>query len=453
MSPSCLKRSPEPAGGLFGKRAGLLSSGFLILSLAGSVLAGQGSGPWKNPPLRSTLDNGLTCIFQKDDSSELTCLILLIRGGRSAEPSGKSGLAYLTTRMAVEVPDEGKIRDLMVQSTRLSVASLEDCTLISVQCLSVSLVDALRIVSKIIRAPLFSGLRIDALIENMRHQGKAELDSAANAGHAEFMRAFFGPEGRGGAVWGTDEILKSIRKNDVIRFYETYFKASNMVLSVVSDLEEPVVAAHVRKYFGGLMTGARTETRPGAITVPADRRIYREKEAKQSYLGLGFSLPVLSARNYALAFLTEDVLGGGVGSKLWTLRFKEGLAYAVNSTISYPMGEGLLEAYLETSPEKLEAARSSLERVVRELAVAELTEEDLVTSRNNSVASFFRANETKEARARTAALFEARGLGCEFLATFLEEIRNVTAAEWNAFIRDVFKMDRSVEVIIGPKQE
>ena len=433
--------------------AGLLSSGLLVLILAGGVWAGQNLGPWKNPACRKTLDNGITYIFQKDDSSELTCIILLIRGGKSAEPAGKSGLAYLTTRLAVEVPDEGKIRDLMLQATRISVAALEDCTLISVQCLSENFEESLKIASKIIRDPLFSGLRIGAIVEIMGHQGKADLDSASNAGHAELMRAFFGPEGYGGSVWGTEESLKSIRKNDITQFYETYFKASNMVLSIASDLDESVVAGHVNKYLGRIETGARREASPGAVKVPAERQISREKEAKQSYLGLGFPLPGLSPRNYALACLTEDIIGGGIGSRLWALRFKERLAYEVNSSLYYPTGEGVFEAYIETSPEKLEAARSSLEGVFRDLAAVELTEEDLGISRNNTGASFLRANETKETRARTAALFEARGLGCEFLKSFLEEIRNVTVDEWNAFVRNVFNMDKSVEVVIGPQTE
>jgi len=433
--------------------AGLLSSGLLVLILAGGVWAGQNLGPWKNPACRKTLDNGITYIFQKDDSSELTCIILLIRGGKSAEPAGKSGLAYLTTRLAVEVPDEGKIRDLMLQATRISVAALEDCTLISVQCLSENFEESLKIASKIIRDPLFSGLRIGAIVEIMGHQGKADLDSASNAGHAELMRAFFGPEGYGGSVWGTEESLKSIRKNDITQFYETYFKASNMVLSIASDLDESVVAGHVNKYLGRIETGARREASPGAVKVPAERQISREKEAKQSYLGLGFPLPGLSPRNYALACLTEDIIGGGIGSRLWALRFKERLAYEVNSSLYYPTGEGVFEAYIETSPEKLGAARSSLEGVFRDLAAVELTEEDLGISRNNTGASFLRANETKETRARTAALFEARGLGCEFLKSFLEEIRNVTVDEWNAFVRNIFNMDKSVEVVIGPQTE
>ncbi len=452
MSPSCPKRNLK-AGGLFEKIAGLLCFGLSTLALAGGFLAGQDLKQGKNPLCRKTLDNGLTYIFQQDQSSELTCLLLLIRGGKSAEPTGKSGLAYLTTRLAVEIPDEGKVRDLMLQSTRVSVASLEDCTLISLQCLSSNFEESLKIVSKIIRDPLFSGLRIDAIIRIMIHQGKADLDSATNAGHAEFMQAFFGPQGYGGTAWGTEESLKSIRKNNISQFYETYFKASNMVLSVATDLEESVVAGYLSKYLGGIKSGTRAEIKPGSIMVPENRQIFGEKEAKQSYLGLGFPLPGLSPRNYALAYLTEDIVGGGVGSRLWALRFKDRLAYDVNSTIAYPAGEGVFEAYLETSPEKLESARSSLEKVFRDLAAAELTDEDLGISRNNARASFLRANETKENRARTAALFEARGLGCDFLENFFEEIQNVTVAEWNGFIKDVFNIDKSVEVVIGPKQK
>jgi predicted Zn-dependent peptidase len=419
--------------------------------LAGGALAGQDLGPWKNPPSRNTLDNGLTYLFQKDDSSELTYLVLLIRGGKSAEPAGKSGLAYLTTRLVMEVPDEENAQDLMLLSTRLSVASLEDCTTISVHCLSGNFEESLKIVSEIIREPFFSGPRIDAIVENMNHQRKTELDSASQAGHAGFMRAFFGPEGYGGAIWGTEESLKSIRKNDISQFYGTYFKAANMILSVATDLEEPLVATCFRKYFGGIQAGTRTEIRPGAVVIPEEKQIFREKEAMQSYLGLGFPLPGLSPRSYALAYLTEDILGGAVGSRLWSLRFKERLAYNVNSTVSYPMGGGVLEAYLETSPEKLEVARSSLESVFRGMAGTELTEEDLESAKNNATASFLRANETKEARARTAALFEARGLGCEFLGKLLEEMRNIGLDEMNVYLNEVFSPERAVEIVIGPE--
>jgi zinc protease len=422
-----------------------------ILLVAGLFPSGA-PGPLDGIAVRQATEAGLTWIFRKDASSELTCVLLLVRGGTGADPAGKAGLAYLGTRIAVDIPDEGKVRDIMVQSTRLSVTGLEDATMISVQCLSENLEDALKTVTRILRDPLISGLRIEAIKENMRHQAKTELDDSIRAGRAEAKRAFFGPDGGGGPVLGTEESLQAIRKKDVVGFYESRFRVSNMLLSVSSDLEEAVIASLFRKYFPGFRTGPRPEDRPLVPSIPAERRIALIKDAEQTYVGLHFPLPPLSARTYALAYLTEDLLGGGVGSRLWPLRSRDRLAYNVDSSLVLSAGGGLLSAYLETSPGKLDPARESIEAVIRELGAGNLSEEELEISRRSAAAAFLRANEMKEARARTALLFEARGLGFDYVETFPAELAAVGIDEMNAFLKSVLSMDRAVEVIIGPTE-
>ena len=350
MSRSCRRKQTEARARGLRRRA----AAFLIpLVIAGGLFPAASAEPPGGTALRNTTEAGLTWIFRRDTSSALTCVFLLVRGGTGADPAGKAGLAYLTTRSAIDIPDEGKIRDIMVQSTRLTVSGLEDATLVSVQCLSENLEDALKTVTRILKDPLFSGLRIDIIKENMRHQGKTELDDSVRAGRAEAKRAFFGPEGNGGPVWGTEETLKAIRKKDVADFYKSRFALSNMLLSVSSDLEEAAVARLVGKYFSGFPSGPRPEDIPAATQVPAERRVVRVKDAKQTYLGLHFPLPPASPRTYALASLAEDMLGGGVGSALWPLRSREHLAYTVDSSISIAAGGGVLSAYLETSPAKL----------------------------------------------------------------------------------------------------
>jgi zinc protease len=423
------------------------------LVIAGGLFPAAPAEPPGGTAVRKATEAGLTWIFRRDASSALTCVLLLVRGGSGADPAGKAGLAYLTTRSAIDIPDEGKVRDIMVQSTRLTVSGLEDVTMVSVQCLSENLEDALKTVTRILKDPLLSGLRIDLIKENMRHQGKTELDDSVRAGRAEAKRAFFGPEGYGGPVWGTDETLKAIKKKDVADFYKNRFTLSNMLLSVSSDLEEAAVARLVGKYFSGFPAGPRPEDRPAAAQVPAERRIVRVKDAKQIYLGLHFPLPPASPRAYALASLAEDMLGGGVGSALWPLRSREHLAYTVDSSISNAAGGGVLSAYLETSPAKLVRARESLEKVVRELAAGTLTGEDLEIARRSTVASFLRTNEMKETRTRTLLFFEARGLGYDYAERFPAELAAVGLDEMNAFLKDVLSMDKAVEIVIGPETE
>jgi len=69
---------------------------------------------------KKTLENGLSLIYQKDTSSSITVIQILIRGGQSAEPENKQGLAYLTTRLALEIPDQIITQDLMSQASQVS---------------------------------------------------------------------------------------------------------------------------------------------------------------------------------------------------------------------------------------------------------------------------------------------------------------------------------------------
>ena len=455
MSPSYPENRTETvvlSSGRRGAFRGWVAVFLMPLFLAGGLVPAEAPGPPDGTAVRQATEAGLTWIFRKDESSALTCVLLLVRGGTGADPAGKAGLAYLGTRIAVDIPDEGKVRDIMIQSTRLSVAGFEDATMVSVQCLSENLEEALATVTRILRDPVISGLRIDAIKENMRHQAKTELDDSVRAGRAEAKQAFFGLDGGGGPVWGTEESLKAIRKKDVVGFYESRFTASNMLLSVSSDLDEAVVAGLLRKYFSGFRAGPRPEDRALVLSIPAERRIVRVKDAEQTYVGLHFPLPPLSARAHALACLTEDLLGGGVGSRLWPLRSREHLAYTVDSSLSYAAGGGLLSAYLETSPAKLDRARGSLEAVIRELGTGNLSEEDLEIARRSAAAAFLRANEMKESRARTLLLFEARGLGFDYAERFPAELAAVSLDEMNAFLKTVLSMDRAVEVVIGPKE-
>jgi zinc protease len=433
-----------------------LGAVLIWLSLASGTLPAAGGAAEPHPGAharKNTLANGLTWIYQNDTSSATSSLFVLVGGGQDAEPLGKGGLAYLVTRLAVEIPDEGKARDLMIRATRMSVAVFEDCSMIGVQCLSENFEDALKTLGGMLRDPLLNGIRIDAIRENMKHLGRIAMDDSANAAHAGAMRLLFGPSGRGGPAWGTEETLDAIRKKDVQEWFRAHFAATNMIVSVASDLDEGTISGFLGKYFGGLEKGAVAESVPPAEVSGKSREVVLEKTSAQAYLGLGFPLPPLSRRNHILACIVDDVLGGGIGSRLWDLRFRDRLAYSFNSAMTYPKGPGFIEVYLETSPGKITAARGALERIVDSLASEGLRASDLENAAVNAASGFLRAYETKDARARSAALFEFRGLDCDFAASFAEEIRSVGLDEINAFVRSVMARSAAVEVRVGPKTD
>jgi predicted Zn-dependent peptidase len=299
--------------------------------------------------------------------------------------------------------------------------------------------------------PLFSGLRIERTKKIINYRRNTQEDDPANVAHKTYLERLFAKKGYGSSVLGSEESLKAIKKKDVKNFYDSYFKAENMVVVVISDLEKAPLIEILDEYFAKLPSGKPAESKPNFVTIPEERQILIEKDTMQFFISLGFPLPNITRKNFALASIVENLLGKGVGSRLWDLRYIEKLAYNVNAQATLMKDGGILEAYLETDKEKKEVALEALKKVLSSLFENGITEEELEVTKINAKASFLRENETKVIRAGNLASFEALGLGSEFLSGFFLEIDAIGLDEINTYIKDILNPEKGVEVVIGPK--
>lgn len=417
------------------------------------IFSNQIASRLKDQPEKEILSNGLTLIHQKDVSSAITVLQILIKGGKGTEPEEKGGLAYLTTRLAIEIPDRGKVQNLMNQASRIYMMCDYDYSHINITCLSEYMEEALKITSKIMLNPLFSGLRIERTKEQMLHKRKTQEDDPINVGHNAHLEKLFAKTGYGGSILGSEESLKAIKKKDIKNFYDNYFKAGGMVVAVISDMEKKTLNDILIKYLTEFPSGKLPESQQKTASIPEEKNFFIEKETKQFFISFAFPLPKITSKNFALSSIVENLLGKGVGSRLWALRYREKLAYNVNSRATQMKDGGILEVYLETDKEKKAVALESLKKVLNNLFENGIKEEELKVTKTNTKASFLRHNETKETRARNLASFEALGLGYEYLNKFSLEIDTIVLDEINAYIKDVLNPEKGVEVVIGPKEE
>ncbi len=305
------------------------------------------------------------------------------------------------------------------------------------------------------RDPLFSGIRIDRIKSFMRHLGEREQDESVNVGHLKNLAAIFGPSGYGSSVFGDEKSLKAIKKKDITDFYGKYFTAGRMALAVSSDLDKARILEVLQKYFSKIPTEKKAEA--GAQVVRerppagAEKEIFVEKDTKQTMVSVCFPLPQVSAENFLLASLVENLLGKGIGSRLWPLRAKEKLAYSVNAQALLMKKGGLLEAYLETDAKKRESAREALWKTVTSLYEQGITEDELAMTKANAKGDFLRENETKEGRIGNMIAFEGLGLGYDFLNRFIDELDAVKLDQVNAFIKEYLKPEKAILVFVGKK--
>jgi zinc protease len=408
---------------------------------------------WELPVKKKVLENGLPVILETNGSSETTAVFIFVRGGKRAEPAGKSGLAFLTTRLAVEIPDQDKLRNLLSLATRISVTSREDYSLIEIECLSSNLEPTLKILSKIIAAPLFSGMRIYAVKDNMRHQGKLEQDDSVLSGHLANLGAFFEDPGYGGSIYGDEKSINAIKGKDVSDFYKRQFTAANVVVSASSDLEEEELIGMISGCFSGLPAGEVAPLGPSGLRTEKGKPAFIARETKQSYVSVSYPLPGLSRRQFALSYLLENLLGRGPGSRLWPLRTEKRLAYNVNCRVTQMLEGGILEAYLETDNSKRETALEALRSAIAELVSVGIDAEEFGTVQTVAKANFLRDNEARNARTFTLGMFETQGLGYDYFGALPAEIDAARLEEMNAFLKNILVAGNSFEVIVGREEK
>ncbi|MDQ1352322.1 MAG: Peptidase [Acidobacteriota bacterium] len=424
----------------------------------------QGTGKtWKNQPERVQVENmqnsaPFSFIFDRDTSSGITVLRIFIAGGKKAEPPDRKGLAFLTTRLSVEIPETSDVIKLMTQGSSIATDVNGDYSIITITCLSENLEETLKIVTGILRAPLISSLRISYIKKAMELQQRNEEDSTGLSMGREFFNAFFGNSGYGGSIFGTaapgtPNSLKAIKKKDIVDFYKTFFNRTHIAIVVSSDLSRAELKPIIKKYFQLLPAGESKQGRKGEATGEINnekRDFYFKKENTQALVSLGTRLPGMSPRHFVCASMLENLLGEGIGSKLWPLRAELNLAYSLKAKAIQMKDAGILWAYLRTDNSRKEKAFEELKKILTDLYQNGVNDEEFAATKIRTRAQFLRTNETKETRTYYLGLFEQIGPGFQFLEDFFSTIETITPAEFNVYIKEVLNPGRLVKIIIGP---
>lgn len=428
----------------------------LFFSICLSLFSNEDS-VWKLRSKRFLLNNSLKLIYQEDDSSKITILQILINGGKKAEPVGKKGLCYLTTRIVLELPDRSKIQRLMVSGSSFVLKVEGDYSIITLRSLSENFNESLELISKLIINPLFSSQRIFLIKKQMEFQQKQEEDNTLFLMLKSNFNSFFGKQGYGGSVYGSKETLKSIKKKDIVSFYKKHFNVSNMIISVITDLKQKEIKNMFVKHFKKMPLKSFIKNGSTKFLIEAkendsrkNRSISLKKDKKQTLISYTALLPGLDKESFVMAHMLENLMGKGVKSRLWTLRDPMDLAYTVNAYAVQMKDSGLLSVYLKTDRKKRDKAIKEIKKIIENLYENGVNKEELNIAKIYSKADFLRENETKEIRALNLVKFEAMGLGFEFYDRFFSILESITLERFNQYIKRVLFSNNLIEVLIGP---
>lgn len=407
------------------------------------------------PVTATTLDNGLKVIVQEDHSTDLVAVDVWVRAGSVYETDEASGASHFIEHLlfrATENRGPGQI-DLEIESlgagaeARTSRDSAHFYTVVARRYLD----KALGILSDAVMHPLFRP-------QDVEHERRVILDEIARKESGPWavlqdrvFRAAYTVHPYKLPVEGTRDSVTKITQDQIVDQYNRLYTPGNMAVVLVGDVTPADGAAAVGKAFAGFEKKPLQRASPPSEPTRSEQvREIVKRDTRLSYLAVAFAAPSVKDRPdvYAMDVLLSHL---GIGYQSWLateLRDRQKLAVDVSSEFITQRYPSLAILSVATEPGKVVAAEEAILAKVAELRASLISDADLARAKRSLEGGYAFDVETFQGRASTLGFYEMID-GFEFAATYIQNIRKMTAQDIQALARKYIDPDRAVVVVLG----
>ena len=416
-----------------------------------------------NRTLRSTLPGGMQmALLPKTTRGQTVSGQLQLDFGDAQSLQGQATVSALTARMLMR--GAGTLSRATLSSrldelkAKISVDGGGSSVNVSFETVRKHLPQVLDIVRDIVRAPMLLPAEFELLRKERITQIESQRSDPQAMASQALRRALDNyPAGDVRKVLSFDEILANLRAasvQDVQRFYQDYYGASDAKLTMVGDFDAASVQAQSQALWGDWRS-AKPYTRLGKNAYsasPARMMLVTPDKPNAMYLA---ALPLGlrdDAPDYIALAIGNRVLGGGSNNRLEErLRQKEGISYSTGSQLSASSFEPVADLILYAihAPQNLARLQTALREETERLVRDGITAQELDDAKKALLESSKISLAQDGALSGTLLGQLSTGRTMDFTAQRLAKIEATSLEEVNAAIRKYMDWSRLVQVHVG----
>ncbi len=401
---------------------------------------------------------GLKAWLIRDASLPMVTLEMTFRrSGALSDPVGKEGLAAFTAEVLTEGAGDhpsATFHELLEQDAiHLSVGSSNDDLVITMECLSEHLGQALALLGEMLRSPRFDQVDIDRerltylttlrqLQESPSYRLSEAFDAAAFAGHPYAHPAY-----------GTASSVSALQRTDLQSFAHTALTKDRVILSISGDADAITLSHLMEKEFSTLPAKAdkalpaservALHTQPAPVKVAMD---VPQTEVRVALPGIKRNDPEFYA-----AFVMNYLVGGGsLTSRLAEeVRKKRGLTYSIQSSLAMQEDAEWLSIDFATKKESAGEALKATLQTLQAIAEKGFSAEELKAALAFLTGSFALSTDSNAERVHYLTVMQQYGLGPDYLEKRNRLIANVTLPQVTAIAKRLLNPHQRLVVLTG----
>ena len=262
--------------------------------------------------IKHRLGNGATMIFEKNKSKSVA-IEIMFNVGSNYEKGKQAGLSHFLEHMLFEGTKKrsssGKIANEIEKfGAEFNAYTTGDRTAFFIKIINKRFDIALDILSDMIKNSVFDSKIIEKEKKVVLKEINMVTDDPRLHQWILFQKNIFEKHPAKNPTYGTVEAVSGFSREDVVEFYSRHYVPSNMIISIVGNVDS--VKEKVDNHFSGLKPG--TVARRGIVAEPAQaktKKFIEKRKTFNSYMVLGYkTVPRLHKDSYVF-----DVISGILG--------------------------------------------------------------------------------------------------------------------------------------------
>lgn len=411
---------------------------------------------------KQKLSNGLNVWIVRQSELPIVSMNMVFNTGGTADPQDRAGLASFTssllntgtkTRSAVEIANQ--LQSIGVSNVGSS--SGWDSANVSVQTLTKNLDKALEIYADVIMNPVFPETEFNTLRARSLNALRQRRDNANAISGVVYSSLLYGknhPYGK--TLTGDETSIKALTREEIEKFYSTYYRPNNATLIVVGDTDAKTLLPKLEKAFADWKAGDVPKIEPPESVTFDKPGIYvvDKPGAAQSVISIGQVGVSRDNPDFFPLAVMNSILGGQFSARVnMNLREKRGYTYGARTSFSYRRGAGPFEASADV---QTAVTKESVIEFMKELGgirgAIPVTAAELEYNKQSIIRRFPQGFETNGQISGQLSNLVVYGLPDSYFNEYISRINAVTLEDINRVANKYLTPDKMAILIVGDRK-
>ncbi len=358
------------------------------------------------------ISNGLSCIFVDNSASDVVSVQLWIKCGSVYEKEGEFGVSHFIEHLLFKgtrkhgVGEVAKVIESLGGDLNAFTAKEYTCFYITLP--SIHFEEGLSTLKELVFFPSFDAQEIEAEREVILEEIRRYQDIPGSVVSDNYFELQFKGHPYAKPILGYEDIIKSIKREDIFNYYKQFYKASNSILVVCGNIRKND-ALNISEKLLCELDSDKTPINKIKEAVPSNSAVAQnvEMDVKESIFEFGYPTPGLLHKDIPALDVLAIILGQGESSRLFkNLRLDKGIVTSISSYAYTPVYGGVfgiaftLESEKNGFVKKLEKIFSEINTEINNISNGDFLESEIEKAKNILLSEKVYERETVEGYAR-----------------------------------------------------